>query len=164
MVFPLPQEYLNTCGQMRCFSRFAWLRVFRAWLEEGRGSLGVGGACPRRGGACLGWAGLAYDGWGLSGDGWGSPMLPFQVFSSFLSSANWLLVREVWRECVPVAAAMDGTERAGRRLEESVFPASLRDRCWRTLIMASFSMILAWRFLILCNETKQSWSKSTWIE
>ena len=87
-------------------------------------------------------------------EAWGSPMLPFQVLSSFFSSANWLLVREVWRECVPVAAAMEGTERAGRRLEESVFPASLRDRCWRTLIMASFSMILAWRFLMLCNKTK----------
>lgn len=157
MVFPLPQGYLNTCGQMRCFSRFAWLWLFRAWPEEGRGSLGWAGLA--RGGAGLTWGGR-----GLSGEGWGSPMLPFQVFSSFLSSANWLLVREVWRECVPVAAAMDGTERAGRRLEESVFPASLRDRCWRTLIMASFSMILAWRFLILCNETKQSWSKSTWIE
>lgn len=56
-------------------------------------------------------------------------MLPFQGFSSFFSSASWLLVSEVWREWVPVAAAMDGTERAGRRLEESVFPASLRDRC-----------------------------------
>lgn len=83
-------------------------------------------------------------------------MLPFQVLSSFFSSANWLLVREVWRECVPVAAAMDGTERAGRRLEESVFPASLRDRCWRTLIMASFSMILAWRFLMLCNKRNET--------
>lgn len=78
-----------------------------------------------------------------------SPMLPFQIFSSFFSSAIWLLVSEVWRECVPVAAAMEGTDRAGRRLVLSAFPGSFRDRCWRTLIMASFSIIFAWRFFIL---------------
>lgn len=58
-----------------------------------------------------------------------SPMLPFQNFSSFLSSAIWLLVSEVWRECTPVAAAMEGTDRAGRRLALSAFPGSFRDRC-----------------------------------
>lgn len=58
-----------------------------------------------------------------------SPMLPFQIFSSFFSSAIWLLVSEVWRECVPVAAAMEGTDRAGRRLALSTFPGSFRERC-----------------------------------
>lgn len=58
-----------------------------------------------------------------------SPMLPFQSLSSFLSSAIWLLVSEVWRECTPVAAAMEGTDRAGRRLALSAFPGSFRDRC-----------------------------------
>lgn len=56
-------------------------------------------------------------------------MLPFQIFSSFFSSAIWLLVSEVWRECVPVAAAMEGTDRAGRRLALSTFPGSFRERC-----------------------------------
>lgn len=76
-------------------------------------------------------------------------MLPFQIFSSFFSSVIWLLVSEVWRECVPAAAAMEGTERAGRRLALSALPGSFRERCWRTLIMASFSIIFAWRFFIL---------------
>lgn len=58
-----------------------------------------------------------------------SPMLPFQIFSSFFSSVIWLLVSEVWRECVPAAAAMEGTERAGRRLALSALPGSFRERC-----------------------------------
>lgn len=80
---------------------------------------------------------------------WSSPMLSFQDFSSFFSSTPWLWFREVWWECVPVAAAMDGTDWAGRKLAESPLLASFLDRCWRTLIMASFSMIFAYRFFIL---------------
>lgn len=91
-----------------------------------------------------------------------SPMLPFQIFSSFFSSAIWLLVSEVWRECVPVAAAMEGTDRAGRRLALSTFPGSFRERCWRTLIMASFSIIFAWRFFILPKYECSAYRDGQW--
>lgn len=97
------------------------LPVF-AWEAAGTGTgmqdkEGRGGGCEEP------------DGWSWCSFPKSSPMLPFQSFSSFLSSAIWLLVSEVWRECTPVAAAMEGTDRAGRRLALSAFPGSFRDLC-----------------------------------
>lgn len=66
-----------------------------------------------------------------------------------------LLNVEEWESRPDPAFEIDMRDFAGLMDDSwSVLLASFRDRCWRTLIMASFSMIWAWRVLILgWNET-----------
>jgi hypothetical protein len=62
---------------------------------------------------------------------------------------------DVWESKPDPALEMDIRDFAGRMLDNcSVLLGSFRERCWSTLIMASFSIIWAWRVLILEIKTK----------
>lgn len=71
------------------------------------------------------------------------PRLPFQLLSSLFSSRMGVLLSvDEWDNKPEPAFEMDISDLAGL-IEESwsVLPGSFLERCCRTLIMASFSMI-----------------------
>lgn len=85
------------------------------------------------------------------------PRLPFQLLSSRFSSTIGVPVRvEEWESKPDPALEMDIRDFAGRMDDScSVLLGSFRERCWSTLIMASFSIIWAWRVLILETKDKE---------
>lgn len=63
---------------------------------------------------------------------------------------------EEWESKPDPALEMDIRDFAGRMDDScSVLLGSFRERCWSTLIMASFSIIWAWRVLILRAKSKE---------
>lgn len=71
------------------------------------------------------------------------PKLPFQLLSSLFSSRMGVLLSvEEWERRPEPVLEIDIRDFAGLMEDSwSVLLASFRERCWRTLIMASFSMI-----------------------
>lgn len=91
------------------------------------------------------------------------PRLPFQLLSSRFSSMMGTPVNV--DECTSrpdPALEMDIRDFAGRMDDScSVLLGSFLERCCSTLIMASFSIICAWRVLILGDKEKAH--TETWL-
>lgn len=88
-----------------------------------------------------------------TGSYWFLPRLPFQLVSLRSSVMGELLIPRLWErrpELLQLVLEMDIRDLEGRMADGvSNLAGSFLERWWRTLIIASFSIIWAWRFFIL---------------